>query len=281
MADSGNEKLRQALKDAGLEDEQLADLIQVDVKTVRRWLAGSTPYPRHRTRVARALGAAEHQLWPDATPAPAPQDTRSADGSHTASIYPSATDPAAPNPVDLIARAQQSVDLLDLTLKDLASDPRLVPLLAEKAAAGCRIRILIAHPESIHLTIRLGETGAGGPVAARPPEVDDIYATLDNLLPLEDLTGVEVREFSTTPYNTIVRADGQMLVGLELLAGHGLQAPLLQLDRGEQPDVFDRFADYYQHIWDVADPAVWPPALSTAATAPTPSPSAPAALPGR
>lgn len=281
MADGGNEKLRQALKDAGLEDEQLADLIQVDVKTVRRWLTGSTPYPRHRTRVARAIDADESDLWPDVTPASAPQDARSADGSHTASIYPSAADPAAPDPIDLIAQAQQSVELLDVTLQRLAGDERLVPALTERAAAGCRIRILIAHPESIHLTIRLGETDTGGAVAARPPEVDEIYTTLDALRPLKDLTGLQVREFSTTPYNTITRADDQMLIGLQLLAGHGPQAPLLHLDRQDQPDVFDRFADHYQHVWDTADPAAWPPAITGAESAPSPSRADRAALPGR
>jgi len=279
VADSDNEKLRQALKDAGLEDEQLADLIHVDVKTVRRWLSGSTPYPRHRTRVARAVGADENQLWPDATPARPPETGQVADALHTAAIYASATDPAAPDPVDLIGQAQETVDLLDLTLKDLAGDPRLTPTLAEKAAAGCQIRILIAHPESIHLTIRMGETDPGGAVAVRPPTVDEIYATLDALYPLKDLDGVQVREFSTTPYNTIARVDDQMLIGLELAGSHGAEAPLLCVSRENQPEVFERFTDHYQRVWDAAEPANWPPAVTSAGTAPTPNPSAPAAPP--
>jgi transcriptional regulator with XRE-family HTH domain len=281
VAGGGNEKLRQALKDAGLEDEQLADLIHVDVKTVRRWLTGSTPYPRHRTRIARAVGADENQLWPDATPARPPETDQVADALHTAAIYPAATDPAAPNPVDLIGRAQEAIDLLDLTLKDLASDPKLTPLLAEKAAAGCQIRILVAHPESIHLTIRMGETDPGGAVAVRPPTVDEIYATLDTLQPLKDLDGVQVREFSTTPYNAITRADGQILIGLELSGIHGRQAPLLQIDREDQPEVFDRFVGHYEHVWQAAEQTIWPPAATRSGTAPTPTPSAPAAPPGQ
>ncbi len=49
--------------------------MHVDVKTVRRWLAGGTPYSRHRTRVADALGVEERELWPDAAP-PLPEKTR-------------------------------------------------------------------------------------------------------------------------------------------------------------------------------------------------------------
>ena len=61
-----NEHLRTAITRAGLTLEEFADIVQVDVKTVRRWLAGRTPYPRHRTRVAGALDTTEHALWPNA-----------------------------------------------------------------------------------------------------------------------------------------------------------------------------------------------------------------------
>jgi lambda repressor-like predicted transcriptional regulator len=65
-----NEHLRTAITRAGLTLEEFADIVQVDVKTVRRRLAGRTPYPRHRTRVAGALDMTEHALWPDTMPAP-------------------------------------------------------------------------------------------------------------------------------------------------------------------------------------------------------------------
>lgn len=62
-----NERLRAALEQAGLIPDQLASLADVDVKTVNRWLAGQTmPHARHRARVAQALGAPEHELWPRA-----------------------------------------------------------------------------------------------------------------------------------------------------------------------------------------------------------------------
>jgi DNA-binding transcriptional regulator YiaG len=45
-----NEQLRTAITGVGLSLEEFADIVQVDVKTVRRWLAGRTPYSRHRIR---------------------------------------------------------------------------------------------------------------------------------------------------------------------------------------------------------------------------------------
>jgi hypothetical protein len=46
----GNEQLRQALRNAGLEVDDLAVKAEVDVKTVLRWLSGRTPRARYRRR---------------------------------------------------------------------------------------------------------------------------------------------------------------------------------------------------------------------------------------
>jgi transcriptional regulator with XRE-family HTH domain len=43
-----NESLRRALLRARLSEEDVAVRLQVDPKTVRRWLEGRVPYPQHR-----------------------------------------------------------------------------------------------------------------------------------------------------------------------------------------------------------------------------------------
>ncbi len=99
-----NEHLRAAITGAGLTLEEFADIVQVDVKTVRRWLAGRTPYPRHRTRVAGALDTTQRALWPGTVSAPtatgAGEPSTRATGDVIAG-YGHATDSAAPNPVGL------------------------------------------------------------------------------------------------------------------------------------------------------------------------------------
>ena len=59
-----NESLRRALLRARLSEEDVAARLQVDPKTVRRWLEGRVPYPRHRWLLAAALGLDEADLWP-------------------------------------------------------------------------------------------------------------------------------------------------------------------------------------------------------------------------
>src|ERR1700733_10991960 len=103
-----NENLKNALRTAGLTSEQFARIIDVDPKTVQRWVSGRTPYPRHRATIVRALDLTEHDLWPDdvpspsSAPGPAEQSVQSGDvlgswGEHT--------DPGAPDLVAFITNA--------------------------------------------------------------------------------------------------------------------------------------------------------------------------------
>ncbi len=108
----GNERLRSAIAQAGLDADQLASLVEVDVKSVQRWIAGNAvPYRRHRTRIATALGRAEQELWPDATPAPPEPDAR----REILAAYPHSNDLRAPDWRVLLRDATHQVDLLSIS----------------------------------------------------------------------------------------------------------------------------------------------------------------------
>jgi transcriptional regulator with XRE-family HTH domain len=133
-----NDRLRQALQAAGMQPDQLADLVAVDERTVRRWLTGDTPYARHRRQIARALHAAEHDLWPE-IPQPAISDSLAA--------YSQSDDPDAPTAETLISAATNRIDLLDNTLERLLESAGLRDLLLAKASDGCQVRILVSSPD--------------------------------------------------------------------------------------------------------------------------------------
>ena len=63
-----NETLRRALFRARLSEEDVASRLAVDPKTVRRWIEGRVPYPRHRWALAAMLQSNERDLWPGLTP---------------------------------------------------------------------------------------------------------------------------------------------------------------------------------------------------------------------
>jgi len=60
-----NARLREAVFDARLTPAQVAEKLEVDPKTVDRWIReGRVPFPRHRAALALMVDVPEQQLWP-------------------------------------------------------------------------------------------------------------------------------------------------------------------------------------------------------------------------
>ncbi|MEU4705834.1 helix-turn-helix transcriptional regulator [Nocardia salmonicida] len=72
---SSNAVLREAILNAGMTPAMLAERVEVDAKTVERWVCqGRRPHPITRHRVACAVGRPMAELWPltGSVPASAP-----------------------------------------------------------------------------------------------------------------------------------------------------------------------------------------------------------------
>jgi len=66
IAMAANVRLREALMRAGLTPASAAERLEVDPKTVERWVTkGRAPYPRHRYALAALVGVSETDLWPE------------------------------------------------------------------------------------------------------------------------------------------------------------------------------------------------------------------------
>jgi transcriptional regulator with XRE-family HTH domain len=220
-----NEKLRAALRQAGVQPNELADIIEADPRSVRRWLNGNTtPYPRLRTRIARALDASEESLWPHLRSAPA----LSSQPSDLVAGYPSAEDVDAPNWKLLMRDAAQRIELYGETLAPIIHTPGVPELLADKATHGCMTRILVSHTGSY-------------------------------LEPLHDVPGVEIRVLEVPQAtHTAYRFDDDFLLITPLRDEHDLQAPLFHLRRAAPGGLFDRYADDFAHQWDHASQGLDP-----------------------
>jgi transcriptional regulator with XRE-family HTH domain len=271
-----NERLRAALVKAGLELEDLAARVDVDSKTVQRWLGGRTPHARHRAKVTHVLDCDEQALWPELAQASRPPD----DSRELAGIFAAANDLRAPDWRPLLREAREHIDLLDYTLTDIITAPQVAELLAAKAAAGCQVRILIAHPKSIWVTSLAQQLGQDTADADGNTRLDrEISTSRSHLEPLIGNAGIELRTFWAERTNTILRFDNQMLVSLHLYATPGPQAPLIHLRRSGDQGLFDRFADHLDAIFQDAsepiepNPELFPPPVEMAASS-EPSPGA-------
>ena len=135
-----NAALRKALAAAQLTETDVAAHLRVDPKTVRRWLSGQRPYPRHRWAVANLLQANEESLWPqnnhqteECTPLP----------EHTHRVH--AHRWQVPRDIwhDLFESAEQEIGILVYSGLFLADDAGILGLLREQARAGISVRILL------------------------------------------------------------------------------------------------------------------------------------------
>jgi hypothetical protein len=232
-----NDALRHALADARLRETDVATALGVDPKTVQRWLSGRVPHPRHRWAVADLLQLDEHQLWPGPE-TPAPPVSREIKASYP---YRSAVPRDAWH--QLFTSAEREINILVYAALFLAEDGGLVRLLADKARAGVSVRLLLANPDSPRMTERGIEEGIGDAVAAR------VHNAVALFRPLLETDGVETRQHDTVLYNSIFRADDELLVNPQVHGIAAAYAPVLHLRRVELSGMFATYIDCFERVW--------------------------------
>jgi hypothetical protein len=132
-----NETLCRALLRARLSDEDVAVRLEVDPKTVRRWLEGRVPYLRHRWALSLLVGMDESDLWPELVSA------RSRPGEVVA-IYPHRDSVPPEIWLRLLGSASRGAGVLADSDFLLAEDSAVLGVLAERARSGVRVRVCLA-----------------------------------------------------------------------------------------------------------------------------------------
>lgn len=245
-----NERLRDALLRSGLTPDQVAQAVDVDPKTVERWITkGRLPYPKHRHAIAAMVRESVAYLWPDAIP---PERATEIAGSEVVKVYPHRHSIPAEVWDRLIKSSGQHVDVLVHAALFLVERPTFIRDMAQKAEAGCAIRFLFGDPASREVTVRSEEEQLGkGTLAAR------IRNALAFYRPLREVDGVEMRFHRTTLYNSIFRLDDEMIVNTHVYGFQGAHAPALHLRRLSAGDLFDTYAESFESVWTQSKPATF------------------------
>jgi transcriptional regulator with XRE-family HTH domain len=250
-----NDQLRSALAKAGLDVAELADQAGVDAKTAGRWLGGRVPHARYRTKVAHILNIDTDILWPNAAPTALQRDDR----REIVAAYAHANHIDVPDWRTLLTQASEQIELLGVTLIEIAATPGITDLLKAKAAAGCQVRILIAHPESVWNTSLAHQYGQAEMDREGMTQLDhQLDEARHHLEPLAGHDGIDLRAHWSEPYNTILRFDDQMLIRLHLYAVPGTQTPLLHLQRRDHDGLFEQFAGHLDTIHHEASEPIQP-----------------------
>jgi hypothetical protein len=241
-----NERLRGALTRAGTAPRDLARAVDVDLKTVERWLGGRRPFPRHRRAVADLLLQEESYLWPGIA-----NERRMVDvgRAELVTLYPHRSAVPTELWLDLLSNAARQIDVLAyaaLFLPELAVD--VVNALVRKAKEGATVRIALGDAASGGVRLRGEEEGIGDGMAAR------IAMSLVHLEPLVGREGIGVRLHGTTLYNSIFRFDDEILVNTHLFGAKAYQNPVLHLRRVEGGTLFRDYVASFDRVWGQSSP---------------------------
>jgi lambda repressor-like predicted transcriptional regulator len=245
-----NDRLRDVLARQGVTPDGIAEALQVDPKTVERWITkGRAPYPRHRHKIAAMLGESERYLWPDAYSA---EKTVNAARSELVTLYPHRN--AVPSDLwgRLLAQAENEISVVVYVGMFLTETPGLLKTLRAKGKAGGRVRLMFGNPTGREVMRRSEDEGIGK--GAIPAKVRNALAYFHSL---DGAPGVEIRCHATTLYNSIFRYDEEMIVNPHIYGFGAPHAPALHLRRLTGGDLFDTYVQSFERVWDAARPPKW------------------------
>ncbi|MFJ6746958.1 helix-turn-helix domain-containing protein [Streptomyces sp. NPDC091266] len=239
-----NERLRAAMATGGWTHATLAARTDVDPKSVERWVnLGRTPRRATALLAAETLGEDVHSLWPALRQARAAR----AVSSELVALYDQRADVPVSTFTDMLGEARENIDVLVYAAVFLHEGyPRLNDLLRERAAEGCSVRIALGDAESEIVRQRGEEERFGHGIESR------CRLALMHYRPLFGVPGIEIRTHETTLYNSIYRADDQLLANAHVWGVNAYGAPVWHLRRNGDGGIFDTYAQSFDAVWNTA-----------------------------
>ena len=241
-----NERLRVLLLERGKTPDQLAEAVRVDAKTVERWITrGRLPYRRHRFEVASFLGVDEGYIWPDAL---GKDEIAAVSESEIVAVWPHRSEVPRDLWGHLFSDAEREIGVLVYSGLFLSEDEGVQKIFKDKAKAGVRVRILLGEPDSQVVADRGEDEGVGDAQAAKIRNALALYR------PLRTVEGVEFRFHQTVLYNSIYRADDQVLVNTHLFGVTAAHAPVWHLRKLPAGELAGLYIDSFERVWETATP---------------------------
>jgi hypothetical protein len=241
-----NERLRALLLERRVTTAKLAEAVQVDAKTVERWIvAGRVPYRKHRYNVAVFFGVDETYIWPDALDN---EQVTSASESEIVAVYPYRR--AVPRDAwgHLFSQAEREIGILAYSCYFLAEDAGLRQIIGDKARTGVRVRILLGDPESPFVLERGQSEGIGDTMPAK------VRSAITMFRSLESVPNVEIRLHGTILYNSIFRGDDQLFVNTHIYGVMANNAPFFHLHKIPGGAIANSYLESFERVWNEAEP---------------------------
>lgn len=234
-----NDVLRRAMYDANLTEVDLSVKLSVDPKTVRNWMRGQIPHPQRRTALTRLLGLDEDTVWPELRVLAASKSRP----AEIAGVYARRTAISQEGWLSFFEAAKSEIGILAYSALFLAEDTRIVRLLTDKSGDGVRIKVALGAPDGRNVTRRGVEEEIGEAMGAR------IRNSLTLLRPLLQHDAVELRLHDTVLYNSMYRADDQLLVNQHAYGIPAAQSPVYHYRQSDDSVMFHSYQTSFETIW--------------------------------
>jgi len=202
------------------------------------------PYPHNRAAIAELVGADEAELWPDAGGLLAARVRPEELGM----IYPHRWAVPRDTWVRLFGSAEREIAILAYSALFLAEDTGILRVLTEKGQAGVSVRIALGDPDGPHAAERGEEEGSGDAMPAKIRNALMLYR------PLSAVENIEIRLHRTVLYNSIYRADGQLVVNQHSYGIPAAQAPVFCLCDTGGGEMTALYVDSFERVWDSSVP---------------------------
>lgn len=235
-----NEPLCHALIRAGLCDQDVAARLEVDPKTVRRWMEGRVPHRRYRWALAAMLHVNDTDLWPQFSAGRRPDEV--------VAVYPHRDEIPVHAWLRFFGSARREITILACSGMFLAEMHGMLDVLRRRAEAGVKIRICLRDPP-----YPCQHPAGAADDASQAALIRDALALYG---PLRDFGDVHIRLHRAEMYNRVCLADDQLLV-VQIAYGiaTGRQA-VLHLRRAEGSDLVGIYLDALNRIFAAATAAL-------------------------
>ena len=242
--------LRERMKLQRVSIRDLAMRVGCDERTIQRACNGLTvPKSQIADRIARELDSDVTDLWPSSA------IRRTLDAPTVpARVFSS----RAQIPIgiwrDAFSSAMERIDVCvygGTFLFDTV--PGFESMLREAASRGTRLRFVVGDPGSAAVHQRGAEERIGGEALSGRCRM-----TLARLEPLHAVENVEIRTQHTTLYASLFFADDVLFANHHILGSPASDNPVIELLREADRELWERYRESFETIWDTASPARYP-----------------------
>jgi transcriptional regulator with XRE-family HTH domain len=236
-----NHRLRNALIASETSQAQLAEAVDVDPKSVERWITQDRlPHPTTRAKVAKLLRFDETYFWPTLLDS---ENSRAASQAELVQLWPSRN--AVPEEIwrSLFAQADEQIDILVYSGGFLIEAYGLVEIIERKSAEGVSFRILLGDPRCEQVRIRGEDEG----LSTMP---ERCRSTAEYLATVAALPDVDIRLHQTVLYASQYRFDDSALINNHTYGEWAAQSPVLHLINVPGGHLFEYYNNAFERVWD-------------------------------